>query len=330
MVSPRAAPDSKGDHGRGAPPPASRARELAGWPLGERVTLRQFMLFAAVAKAGSLAKAARLVGVSEPAVSQQIKALSASVGHPLIEYNGRRMLLTEAGGIVHDYASRLLSLVDELGEVLDDHGGARSGSLKIGATSNISVYFLPSLLARFRDAHSGLRPSVSTASPRHLEEELLARSIDVALLETPPAHPALEVIPWRSEPLGVIVSPVHPWATRSDVTPAELTQVGFLTGEPGSGTQRALREGIGDIADHFPVALQLGATEAVKRGVEANLGVSIVMHHCVRQELNTGALRWVPIAGSSPHKTLCIVRVRGRHQSTAVRAFIGLVLDSEP
>ncbi len=279
--------------------------------------------FVAVADEGNMVKAADTLTYAQPTVSLHLKALEEHFGTPLLQYRDKRYELTEEGQVLYDYATTLLHLVREAHEAISEFRDLERGSLKVGATSNIGVYVLPVILSRFRRKYPKVEVTVAIDKSWTIQKQVLRGELNVGIVE---AHaretPQLAVEPWYEDPLVLIASPNHPWAEVRAVRPDELGQYLFVTGEQGSGTRTVLESQLGASAGKIRVAMQLGSTEAVKRAVESNLGVSIVTKSSVTREIELGTLRSVDIEGTRLCKTFQLVYPKNRHLTAATKRFL--------
>lgn len=159
--------------------------------------------------------------------------------------------------------------------------------LGLGACTNIGVYSLPDVLIAFR-AQGHALPGISIASNPEIVRCLFAAELDIALLEWWDPQPGFESRIWRHEPIVAIVPRQHPLAAKESVNLGELRDLPMLGGEPGTGTGRLLRDHVATNSA-WPVAMNLGSTEAVKRAVSAGLGCSVVLRLAVPEHLTDTA-----------------------------------------
>mgnify|MGYP000975245197 CR=1 FL=1 len=145
---------------------------------------------------------------------------------------------------------------------------------------------------------------------------------DVAVLEVWDGRPGFEVSVWHREPLVIIVPPGHRWAKRQSIAAHELVDEPILGGESGSGTGRRLRAALGPLADRLTLAHSLGSTDAVKHGVAAGLGISIVLQACVRDEITAGRLVGLQITDASITKEFYVATPSDAPASSEARRFV--------
>lgn len=268
-------------------------------PAHERLNLQHLETLLALVESGNFGAAADRLGMAQSTVSQHLKRLEHALGVMLIVRGQRGCRPTRPALRILARAKGLLRLEDDLVRAVT------MGALRLGACSNIGVYLLPDLLRGFR-AQGGPQPEVLIASNPDVVVRLERAEVDVALMEWWDEREGFAARPWRSEPLVVIAAPGHPLSRLAAVSRAQLAQMALIGGEAGTGTGRLLRAYF-DGGPMPTVAMQLGSTEAVKRAVEAGLGVSLVLGCAVRQEVREGRLRALPLEDQPLHKSLRLV-----------------------
>lgn len=261
--------------------------------------------FLAVARASGFREASKQTGTAQPTLSQHIRKLEQDLGVALLRRQNNGCELTDAGRILTGYAESLLATARQARRALDQR------SLTIGASSNIGVYLLPEKIAAFRRHCPDLDLDLTIDDNLTIAGKLARQEIDIALMEWWDARSGFTAVPWRRDELVLVVAPDHPWSQRQTIEADELEGLVLLGGESASGTGRLLQEKLGPLARTLQVKIQLGSTEAVKRAVQAGLGMSIVMLASVRDEIHQGSLCAVRIANTVLQKQLFMVR--GNH-----------------
>jgi len=282
--------------------------------------------FYVLAKTGSFSRAAEELHITQPGVSIHIKSLEDYLGIGLFEKVDKKFVLTEAGKVFYLYVVKIFNLIDETKRSLSCFTNLKCGSLSLGATSNIGVYILPCLLGEFKRKHPEINIQVSIGNTRIIEQKILSNEIDLGLVEAK-IHSLSEVTikHWRDEKLILITSPKHPWAKLKHIKPSRLVDQSFVVGERGSGTRRVLAEKLPSIVNNLKVFLELGSTEAVKRAVEVNLGVSFVGESTVNRELKNGTLKTIRIDGTELSKKLNIIYLKGKYITPVMKEFTSFI-----
>jgi len=269
----------------------------------------------AVARTGSLGAAAREIGTSQQAVSARISSLEAQTGVPLVTRTRRGSTLTPNGTLVAQWASRLLEVAAELDEGLAGLRADRRSKLRVGASLTVAEQLLPGWLVALRlEAERRGQPAVDYVFTAGNSDAVIAQvrasEVDLGFVEVPRAPSGLPNRVVGHDELVLVVRPDHPWARRrSELTPTELAAVSPVTREAGSGTREtfdsALLKALGPgHPPPAPPAIELSTTAAVRAAVLAGAGPAVLSELAVGEDLATGRLRRVPIAGLDLRRSL--------------------------
>lgn len=296
------------------------------------LTMAQLRTFQAVARLRSFSRAAAELNLTQPAVSAQVATLERTLGARLFDRLGRRVALTPAGVALLSAADEILARLDKLLRDLRDLTGAHSGVLRVGASQVVGVYILPGLLAAFRREHAGVELLVRVESARRIGELIADGELDVGLIGegAPGDDPRLERRPVHRDELLVIVPRGHVLAELSSVPAASLARLPFLLPRLDSASSRSLIEQLSAEGIRLESVLELGNVGAVKRAVEAGLGISVVSRFAVQRELDDGRLRAVRVAGVDLERRIVLCWPRGRTPSPACTAFMDLAAGAWP
>jgi DNA-binding transcriptional LysR family regulator len=238
---------------------------------------------------------------------------------------GRGVAPTEAGRLVADYARRVLALVDELGRMVVDLEGLASGRLVIGASSTVGEQLLPAHLGRFHAVHPGVALEVRIGNTDEITRLVAERALDFAFVGRSPSDPDLLAEPVFSDEIVAFVAPGDLLLREAPVTPAALSGFQFVLRERGSATRDlALRclEQLGCTPGHV---IELGSNEAVKRAVEARLGIGLLSTHAIEAERLAGLLEDLPLTPWQCERAFWLIRRRDRVLTRAEKAFLDLV-----
>lgn len=290
------------------------------------MTLRQFEVFLAVARAKSFRRAAETLRLSQPALSQHVKELEDELGTRLFDRLGRSVALTEAGRLLEEHAVRLFATLEGAREAIGELQGLRRGSLLIGGSTTPGIYVLPRLVAAFRTRYPGIEVSLRIANSRLIEERVRANELDLGIvgghfLERGERCLAAGLL----DELVLVVPPRHRWAGRRAIAPGQLRDEPLLMREEGSATRRVTERALERVGVRVEAAMELDHPEAIKQTVMAGLGVAIVSVHTIRGELAAGRLRAVRLRGVPIRRHFHVIHHEARTLSPAARAFVELV-----
>lgn len=300
-------------------------RLALGTAMHERPTLHALALLAAVIEHGTMTAAAEAEAISQPAISAQMHALERYYGTPLLARAGRGVAPTEAGRLVADYARRALALVDELERVVADLEGLGSGRLVVGASSTVGEQLLPAHLGRFHATHPGVALVVRIGNTDEITHLVAERALDFAFVGRKPTDPELLAEPVFSDEIVAFVAPGDPLLREAPLAAASLSGRQFVLREGGSATRDlAIQclEAAGCAPGHV---IELGSNEAVKRAVEARLGVGLLSTHAIEAERLADLLEDLPLTGWTCARSFWLIRRSDRMLTRAEQAFLTLV-----
>lgn len=282
-------------------------------------------IFATVARLGSFTRASEALHMTQPTVSQQIAVLEAQIGATLIERQSRRLRLTPAGEALLPYAEQMLALSEAAEEATRAAAGMANRTLRLGVGHTLATYLLPELLRRYRELHPRHHVRISVGNTAELLDMVATEAVDLVLVGSPAVHPKVETTNFRHDHLVVIVAPDHPWAAREEVEVAELYEQLLFTREPGSALHATVERLLGPASLESELCIQLGETEAIKRCVEAGLGVALIQGIAIGREVAAGTLHALALRGGEDKRTYAYGIRRGREQSEATRLLIELL-----
>ncbi|MBT9598430.1 MAG: LysR family transcriptional regulator [Vitreoscilla sp.] len=293
----------------------------------KNTTFRQLRVFTEVARHLSFARAAESLHLTPPAVTMQVKELEAQVGLPLFERQGRQVSLTTAGEYFVVYARRLLATLKEADDAMARFKGVESGLLSVGLVST-AKYFVPQLLARFREEHPGVDVRLSVCQNREQLVSLLqAGEADLAVMGRPPRELATRAEPFAAHPQVIVAAPTHPLAALDHVPVDALADQIFIAREPGSGTRNVMD---GFFREHHiapRLAMEMPSNETIKQAAIAGMGLAFLSLHTLGLELRAGVLKLLEVDGTPVMRTWNLVRLQSKLLSPAAEAFRYFVLE---
>jgi len=292
------------------------------------MTLRQFEVFLAVARAKSFRRASEVVHLSQPALSQHVRDLEADLGASLFDRLGRRVELTDAGRILEDHATRMFITLKDARQAIADLQGLQRGTLAIGASTTPGIYVLPGILGVFRQRHPAIEVTLRLGNSNEIMALIRAGEFDLAVVGDGGRNPAEASLAMCVEDeLVLVVGPTHVWAGRRHIAPAELASQPLLLREPGSATRLVTERALSSAGVAYRTGMVLPHTEAIKQGVVAGLGVAFVSVYAIQEEQVTGRLRPLRVRGLRIVRTFRLIHHERRPLSTAGRAFTELFHD---
>ncbi|MEP6639835.1 MAG: LysR family transcriptional regulator [Chloroflexota bacterium] len=295
--------------------------------LDQLVSVHQLRLLAAVIEHGGFSRAGDALGLSQPAISHQLKALTTAIGIPVLEIIGRRVQLTQAGELVYEHGKRILAEFESAGIALDELRGLHRGSLRLAGDTTVGIYVLPDLLGAFRHEHPSVEVRLGVDNRKGLYERLVRNEADFVVSGRPWDNPSIPLIaqPFLANELIAIASPRHRLASRKRVTLAELAAEPLIVREPGSGTRETMEEAFREAGVSMRPVMELASNGAIKRAVAQDLGVSILSRYATGLEMQIGHLAELPVVGFPLRREWHLVYARDKRLGPVDEAFLRFV-----
>jgi aminoethylphosphonate catabolism LysR family transcriptional regulator len=281
----------------------------------------QLRAFHAVAEYGTVTRAAERLGVSQPAVTVQLKALEDAYGVELFHRVNRRLLLSDLGRELLEIARRSFASMDEAQTLLADWGGLDRGTLTVGADG---PYHVIAHLAAFRDSFPKIAVTLLIGNSDDMLESLLAFRTDVAVLARHVDDPRLTFRHVARHRLVVFVPRDHPWGRRRTLKLADLDGVDMILREEGSTTRRVFEAALAERGIEPRIVMEIESREAVREAVAAGLGIGVVAAAEFDRDPRLKALR---IRDASLEIVEHVVCLAERQRLRIVRAFLDLAAE---
>ena len=254
---------------------------------------RQLAAFCAVVERRSFSQAAERLGVTQPAVSLQVRALEKRLGTQLLDRSGRRVEPTEAGLRLYRGAQRLLTLEGQiLDEIAGEGQGELSGELQLGASTGPAAIVVPLLLCEFQREHPGVRIALTVADTQAVVERVAARELELGIVGAARRHRAVAFEPFFDDEVILACPPGHAFAGRT-VSLEELRGESLIVMQEGAGVRQIVEDelrSVGSRLRDLDVRLELGLQESVRSAVQAGYGVTFISRSAVEPELAAGSL----------------------------------------
>ncbi|MCL6597785.1 MAG: LysR family transcriptional regulator [Alicyclobacillus macrosporangiidus] len=279
-------------------------------------------VFIAVVERRSFSRAADELHMTQPAVSQHIRVLEEYYGVKLVERRNRFIRLTKAGEVLYAQAKRIVREYAQARRLLEDLTQKVQGPLRIGASLTFGEYVLPRVLARFRRVYPDVQPEVIIANTRHVADQVLARELDVGIVEAELCHPELEVTPFLPDTMRVILPVDHPLASAERVEASALSGETWIVREQGSGTREMADRLLAQAGIRPRAVMAFGSNQIIKESVEAGLGVALLSERALGKELALGTLACLEIAGHPVRRWFSTVVHASQFRTRTVDVFL--------
>ena len=290
-----------------------------------RYSLRQLEVFLATARHENVTRAAAALAMSQSAASGALKELEGQFNVQLFDRVGKRLQLSELGHQLRPQAQSLLDQAREFEQALA--GDNILGRLEIGATLTIGNYLAVNMIADFRQRNPQADIALQIANTEVIAERVAGFELDMGLVEGEYHHPDLEILHWRRDELVVFAAPDHPLATSRKVSDRQLIELPWIVRERGSGTRQAFDRAMHGIVTDLHIAMELQQPKAIKRAVEAGLGVGCLSRISVQEAFERGSLVPLPVSGRDFHREWFIITHRHKYRSAALKQWLTLCIE---
>ncbi len=294
---------------------------------------RQLAAFCAVVERRSFSQAAERLGVTQPAVSLQIRSLEHRLGRQLLDRSGRRVEPTEAGLRLYASAQRLLQLEEQLLEELEsDNEGSVGGTLELGASTGPGGSVVPVLLCEFQERHPDVRVRLSVSDTQTVVAQVADRELELGIVGAGRRHRGVTFEPFFRDEVVLACPPDHPFA-RKTVTLEQLRNEPLIVMQEGAGVRQVLEDELrkaGTRLRDLDVRLELGLQESVRSAVLAGHGVTFISRLAIEGDLAAGALATARVRDLDPVREIFLARASGRSETRAVRAFVAFAREHVP
>lgn len=294
------------------------------------IDIHKIETFLCAAEKLSISEAAKLLHLSQPTVSHQIKLLEQELGNVLFIRSSTGLQLTDAGRLLLPWARRLLHDSNDLKEIMASLQDEIVGELRIACSTTAGKYILPQMAARFCQRYPGIKVRILACGPEYTVLKLLEGDAHIGVISTESTDPSLEAQEFFRDTISLIVPCNHRWATRKSIAPEEILEETIIMREETSGTRKVVLTEMAkyDISlDDLNVFLELGNAEAIVRTVAAGYGISFVSTLASACPLERGNVVNVDVDGFSLYRKIYMAR---KHISAPQRprdAFWGFVHD---
>jgi DNA-binding transcriptional LysR family regulator len=290
-----------------------------------RYTLRQLEVFLATAHYRNVTRAADSLAMSQSAASGALRDMESQFGVQLFDRVGKRLRVNELGEVLRPRAQALLEQAREFEQAIAT--GSTPGHLKLGATLSIGNYLALEMIAAFRQLFPAAQVELSVANTQAIARQVANFELDTGLIEGELRHPDLEVLPWREDELVAFAAPGHPLAGKRALTDKQLLGLPWVVREQGSGTRQTFDRAMHGILGDLDISLELQHTEAIKRAVEAGLGVGCLSIICLQEAFARGSLVPLRIPRRDFSRQFSIILHRQKYRGSGLQEWLALCQD---
>lgn len=284
------------------------------------ITFRQLRLFLALAETGSVSAAAKLMHVTQPTASMQLKDITESVGLPLYEVVSKKIYLTDMGKELATTARAIAQSWDSFEQNADAVKGLSRGKLKVAVVST-AKYFMPRLVGSFCQKYPEIDVSLEILNRDGVVQRLRDNMDDIYIMSKPPSDLDLSDEVFMPNPIVLIASTSNPLVKRNAVPLSELSKSRFILREKGSGTRMTGDQFFNKKKFRPDIRLELGSNEALKESVAGGLGLGLVSKHALHGLMKEHGVGIVDVEGFPLPSAWHIVHPASKRLSPLALAF---------
>ena len=286
---------------------------------------RQLAAFCAVVERKSFSQAAERLGVTQPAVSLQIRSLEQRLGRQLLDRSGRRVEPTEAGRRLYASAQRVLAAEEHLLEELDaDDEGAITGRLELGASTGPGGTVVPLLLCEFQEQHPDVGVRLTVSDTQTVVDRVAGRELELGIVGAGRRHRGVAFEPFFSDEVVLACPAEHRFAGKT-VSLDDLKGEKLIVMQDGAGVRQVIEDELrkaGMRLRDLDVRLELGLQESVRSAVLAGHGIAFISRLAIEVDLAAGRIATARVRGLDPVREIFLARATGRSETRAARAFV--------
>ncbi|TNC85278.1 MAG: LysR family transcriptional regulator [Alcanivorax sp.] len=290
-----------------------------------KFTLRQIQVFLATAHFENISRAADSLSMSQSAASSALAELESQFDIKLFDRVGKRLQLNALGHALRGQSEALLRQAEDLEVALQQHSAI--GHLKVGATLTIGNYLAVHIMSRFLQDKPEARVELDVANTASIARKVKNFELDVGLIEGELSDPELDITPWMKDELVAFCAPEHPYAGKKKLTDQDILAANWILREQGSGTRQTFDWAMHGVLPQLTVLLELQHTEAIKRAVEAGLGIGCLSRVALKEAFARGSLIPLPMPQRNLKREFYFILHRQKYRNSSIDAWLALCLE---
>jgi DNA-binding transcriptional LysR family regulator len=287
-------------------------------------------IFCDLVESHSFSRAARMNGITQSAVSQQLRTMERAFNIVIMDRSLKQFHLTPEGQKLYDGAKDLMHRYDKLVSDLQEMRKVVSGTIHISTVYSIGLHELPPYIKKFLSDFPSVNVRVEYRRSNLVYEDVLGNSVDMGLVAYPQKYRQLEIIPFLEDRLVLAVHESHPLAQRKSVTVEDLKNEKFIGFDQDIPTRKATDQIFRAAKIDIEPVMEFDNIETVKRAVEINAGIALVPATTVENEVARGVIRVIPMRGKQFVRPLAIIHRKSRVLTPAMRKFIATLTGRTP
>jgi len=290
----------------------------------ETIDSRQLLAFSTLVQTGSFTETARLLNLTQSAISHSIKNLEEDLRCQLVTRTGRKIHITEDGNELYQEAQAILHQMESARNRIQDRANWGKGRLRIGASTTACQHVLPNVLREFNECFPDCILSITPADTPELLEMVRRHEIDICIIVSTGTEKDVQVMPLFSDELILVTSPIHPFAQKGNIRMSEIAQERIVLYNKTSQTFNLIDQFFRQNKTALQNYIELGSMEAIKELIKINYGISFMANWIVESEINQGILAHVPMGRRKILRDWSICYANEKKLSITEETFLGI------
>jgi len=286
-------------------------------------------VFLLVAENLSFSRAAEDLFISQPAVTKHVKELESRLNIALFERKGNKIYLTKAGKLIYTYLKKIKQDYQEMEFELGRLNDTFKGILRIGASSTISQYIIPKVIAAFHKRYPKIDLHLLNGNSFEMEQKLFENEIDLALVENESSQSSMKYIDFLDDEIVIVTGSNSVYAKKKSISADDLQTLPLVLREKGSGTLEVIQKALLKYnipIDQLNILIHLGSTEAIKNFLCDFDGIALVSANSIEKELRLKEITKLELKGIRLNRKFRIALMQG-HEVSATKLFIEFLSD---
>lgn len=295
------------------------------------MNIDNLIMFCTVVEEGSVTRAAKMLFISQPAVTKQIRQLETYYEVELFDRFAGKMNLTEAGSLLYQYAKEIITMSKHSKDAISEITNNRETSIAIGASLTIGEYLLPKVLGDYQKKYNNIKFTLSIGNTPQIISELENNEIDLALVEGIINNQDYNVEKVAEDELILVIPNDHPWNKKEKINITEIPSEKMIWREESSGARSIIENVLEEynVLDKIKSRMELGSTQAIKSAVESGMGIAFLPKLSVLKELESGSLKELKISRMRLKREYSIVRKPLRFPNRRIDCLINYIKKSK-
>lgn len=272
-------------------------------------------VFYTVANRLSFTKAATELFITQPAISKHIQELEEEYKIKLFDRNGNKISLTQAGKLLLTHTNKLFEIYRDIDFDMSKLINQQRGLLRIGASTTISQYIIPPLLARFHQKLKDVKVNLRNGNTEQIENALLNKEIEIGIVEGQSKNKSIKYIPFLKDELVLVCNSKNPLVSKTEISKEDLLKMHFLMREQGSGTLEVIEYALKPFdlnLSQLIIEMELGSTESIKSYLMNSDCVAFISIHAIEKELKNQELAILDINNLIIERYFYIISLQGK------------------